>query len=133
MQKNGAFSKILAVIGTVLVWLPLLAPLALGLVSLGASGIYRLDYLMPAELSFVVFAGGALLLWAAIRARAQRRIIAWGLGIAAVSLITLISFNDVIPGSLEWAVVIGLLIVYVLSIVGMGVGGVLLWRGLFRS
>ena len=69
MEKRDTLSKILAIIGTVLVWIPILAPVALGFISLGMDGFYRLDYLMPAELGILVFVGGALLLWAAIRSR----------------------------------------------------------------
>ena len=130
---NMRASKILTVVGTVLVWFPILAPVVLGFISLGMDGIYRLDYLMPAELGILVFVGGALLLWGAIRTRLRLRIIAWGLGLAAGSIAILISFGDVVPGSLEWAIVIGLLITYTLAILVMGIGGVLLWRDLFKN
>jgi hypothetical protein len=133
MEKKDTLSKILAIVGTVLVWIPILAPVVLGFVSLGVDGIYRLDYLMPAELGIVAFVGGALLLWAAIRAKSRRGIIAWGLGIAAGSITVLNAFGDVVPGSLKWAIVVGLLIAYSLAIVVMGVGGVLLWRDLFKK
>jgi hypothetical protein len=133
MEKKDTLSKILAIVGTVLVWIPILAPVVFGFVSLGMDGIYRFDYLMPAELGILAFVGGALLLWAAIRAKARRGIIAWGLGIAAGSMAVLMAFGDVEPGSLEWAIVVGLLIAYSLAIVVMGVGGVLLWRDLFKK
>ena len=67
MEKKGALSKILAVVGNVLVWFPILAPLVLGFISLGVDGIYRLEYLMPAELGILVFIGVPLLIWGAIR------------------------------------------------------------------
>lgn len=133
METKGTLSKILAIVGTVLVWFPILAPVVLGFISLVADGIYRLDYLMPAELGILVFVGGALLLWGAIRTRLRRGIIAWGFGLAAGSIAILISFGDVEPGSLEWAIAVGLLITYTLAIVVMGVGGILLWRDLFKK
>jgi hypothetical protein len=133
METKGTLSKILAIVGTVLVWFPILAPVVLGFISLVADGIYRLDYLMPAELGILVFVGGALLLWGAIRTRLRRGIIAWGFGLAAGSIAILISFGDVEPGSLEWAIAVGLLITYTLAIVVMGVGGILLWRNLFKK
>jgi hypothetical protein len=133
MEKKDALSKILAIIGTVLVWIPILAPVVLGFVSLGMDGVYRFDYLMPAELGLSAFAGGALLLWAAIRAKTRRGIIAWGLGIAAGSITVLMAFGDVEPDSLEWAIAVGLLISYSLAIVAMDVGGVLLWKDLFEK
>lgn len=133
MEKKDTLSKILAIVGTLLAWIPILAPLVFGFVSLGRDGIYRFDYLMPAELGILAFIGGASLLWAAIRARLRQGIIAWGLGIAAGSIAVLMAFGDVEPGSLEWMVVVGLLIAYSLAIVVMGVGGVLLWRDLFKK
>lgn len=133
MEKKNTLSKILAIVGTVLVWIPILAPIVLGFASLGMDGIYRFDYLMPAELGLLAFAGGALLLWTAIRARSRRGIIAGGLGIAAGSIAILMAFGDVVPGSLEWAIVVGLLIAYSLAIVVLGIGGVLLWIDLFKK
>ena len=133
MEKKDTLSKILAIVGTVLVWIPILAPVVFGFVSLGMDGVYRFDYLMPAELGILAFVGGALLLWTAFRAKSQQGIIAWGLGIAAGSIAVLMAFGDVEPGSLEWAIVVGLLIAYSLAIVVMGIGGVLLWRDLFKK
>ena len=133
MEKKDVLSKILAIVGTLLVWIPVLAPLVFGFVSLSMDGIYRFDYLMPAELGILAFVGGALLLWAAIRTKLRQGIIAWGLGIAAGSIAVLMAFGDVEPGSLEWVIVIGLLIAYSLAIVVIGIGGVLLWRDLFKK
>ena len=133
MEKKAVLSKILAIVGTVLVWIPILAPVVFGFVSLGMDGIYRFDYLMPAELGILAFGGGVLLLWAAIRARSRQGITAWGLGIAAGSIAVLMAFGDVEPGSLKWALVVGLLSAYSLAIVVMGVGGILLWKDLVKK
>jgi len=133
MGKRDTLSKILTIIGTVLVWIPILAPVVFGFVSLVIDGIYRFDYLMPAELGILVFVAGGLLLWGAIRARSQQGIIAWGLGIVAGAMAILFAFGDVEPGSLRWGIAIGLLVFYSLSIVAMGVGGTLLWSGLFKK
>ena len=133
MGKKDTLSKILAILGTVLVWIPILAPFVLGFASLGMDGIYRLDYLMPAEMGILVFTGGAALLWAALRARCRRGIIAWGLGIAAISMAVLAAFGDVTPGSVKWALVVGLLGAYSLASLALGVGGVLLCRDVFKK
>lgn len=133
MGKKNTLSKILSIVGTVLVWIPILAPVIFGFVSLIMDGIYRFDYLMPAELGILAFVGGALLLWGAIRAKSRKGIIAWALGIAAGSIFIMNTFGDVEPGSLRWAIVVGLLITYSLAIVLMGVGGILLWRDLFKK
>ena len=132
MAKKNTLTKILAILGTVLVWLPILAPFLFGIVAFAAERIFRFDYLMPAELGILAFVGGALLLWAAIRAGLRQGIIAWGLGIAVVSIIVLNAFGDVEPGSLKWVIAVGLLIAYSLAIAVIGVGGVLLLRDLFK-
>ena len=133
MGKKDALSKILAVLGTVLVWFPVLAPVILGFVPLLSDGIYRFDYLMPMELGMVAFAGGILLIWGTIRTRLRRKIIAWGLGLAAGSAVILMAIGDVVPGSLEWGIAIGLLVTYSLALVVMGIGGILLCRDLFEK
>jgi len=130
MEEKDVLAKGPAIIGTVLVWIPVLAPVILGFVSLTIDGIYRFDYLMPAELGILVFIGGTLLVWGASRARSRQGIVTWAFGIAAVSIIVLFIFGDVVPGSWEWMVVIGLLIAYSLAIIGMGIGGIYLWRDL---
>src|SRR5512140_2141885 len=86
MKKLGKFTKGLAITGTVLVWLPVLAPIVFSLPESIQGGKFRFDYLLPAELFPLVLVGGGLLLWAAQRARSQRRHIGWGLGIAIVAL-----------------------------------------------
>ena len=133
MEKKALLSKILAVVGTVLVWFPILAPLILGFISLGMDGIFRFDYLMPVELRILVFMGVATLIWGAMRTGYRRGIIFWGFGLAAASIAVLMVLGDVVPGSLEWVIAIGLLITYALAIMIMGVGGILLWRDLFCS
>lgn len=73
MGKRDALTKTLAVAGTVLVALPLLAPFLLGLVSIGRLGGFRLDYLMPFEVYPVTVVGMILLAWAAMRAKIRQR------------------------------------------------------------
>lgn len=76
MGKHDALTKALAVVGTVLVIVPLLAPFVLGLTMMGPLGGFRFDYLMPFEIYPVTVAGVALLAWASIRAHAHRGAIA---------------------------------------------------------
>ena len=140
MDKNGLLTKALAIIGTVLVWLPLLAPLFFGLFFWRTDGIFRFDYLMPAELSLLVLAGGGLLIWAAFRAHAHLALIAWSLGIAAAALVssqllavvTGLASGETAVGGWQWALVLALLIIYTAAVAAIGVGGVLLLRDLFK-
>ena len=140
-EKRGVFTKILAIVGTVLVWIPVLAPVLIGGIVLIASGDFRFDYLMPAELFYFALLGGLLLVWAALRARARRVLIGWGF-VAAVGLpvvgqviasITGLASGDVEPGGWQWALVIGALVAYSLALVVLGIGGILLLRDLFRT
>jgi len=140
MEKNSVFTKILAITGTVLVWFPILAPVLFSIVSVIGDGIFRFDYLMPAELFPAALAGGGLLIWAAIRAHSRQRLIGWGLGIAAgllvggqaLAVVTGLASGETEPGGWWWLLVLASLVIYSLAVVDMGVGGVLLLRDLFK-
>jgi hypothetical protein len=140
MAKKDNFTKGLAISGAVLAWTPILAPIVFSGIFLLTKGVFRFDYLMPAELFFVALAGSLLLLWAAFRARARRGLI--GLGLAA-ALVALVSSQGiaVVTGlasgaqpavGWRWAIVISLLAVYSLALVVVAVGGTLLCRDLWR-
>jgi hypothetical protein len=140
MAKKNVFTKILAVTGTVLAWLPILAPIIFSVIALIAMRRFLFDYLMPAELFLVALVGGGLLLWAAFRARSRQRLIGVALA-AAVGLLastqgaafaTGLAHGDTEPGGWEWALVLTLLAGYWLALIILGIGGVLLVRGLFR-
>ena len=141
MGSRGALTKILAILGTILVWFPIQAPLLLAAVSVVQTGNAQVDYLMPAELFPVALAGGIMLIWAARRARAQRKIIGWSLGIAVGALlvgallttVTGLASGETALEGLWWAFLIIPLVVYSLGLVVTGVGGVLLLLELFRS
>ena len=140
MENKGTLNKILAVAGTILVWLPVLAPFLFGIISLLSDGIFRFDYLMPAELGLFAFGGGILLLVAAFRAHSYLRLIGWGLGIAflmvvggqALAAVTGLADGSTEPGGWQWMLVLGSLILYTVAVVVIGVGGGLLARELFK-
>ena len=141
VEKKSLLTKILAVVGTVLAWFPILAPVLLTVVVLIGGGGFHFDYLMPAELFPFALAGGLLLLWAAIRARARRGLIGWGLGVAvgllvggqALAVVTGLASGQTEPGGWQWALVLASLAVYSLAVITIGVGGALLLRDLFKS
>lgn len=141
MENKGTLTKILAVAGAIFVWLPILAPLLFGILSLLADGVFRFDYLMPAELGLFAFGGGLLLLVAAIRAHSRVKLIGWGLGIAliavvggqALAVVTGLADGSTEPVGWPWMLVLGALALYILTVVVIAVGGVLLLRDLFKS
>ena len=140
MEKKGVFTKILAIVGTVLVWFPMLAPILLSVAALITERVFRFDYLMPAELFPVALVGGGLLLWAALRARSRRGLIGWSLGLAAgllvggqvLAVVTGLASGESEPAGWWWALLLASLVGYSLALVVIGVGGVLLLRDLFK-
>ena len=140
MKNKSVLTKILAIAGTALVWFPILAPVLFSVISLLADGRFRFDYLMPAELFPVILVGWGLLLWAALRARSQLKLIGWGIGIAVVMLfagqglamLTGLASGANEPSGWRMALVLGSLAIFVLAVMVTGIGGILLLRHLFK-
>jgi hypothetical protein len=140
MDTRAPFCRVLAIVGTVLAWLPLAAPLVLAVVSLATRGRFRFDYLMPAEVFPVALVAGALLLAAAILARSRVGWIATGLAAGVVLLAAsqaIAWFTGMASGRIEaagrpWAFTLACLIGYEAAVAALGVGGVQLSRDLFR-
>ncbi len=140
MENKGTLTKVLAIVGTVLVWFPILAPIIFSVALFIRAQLFRMDYLMPAELFPFALAGGLLLIWAAIRARARLKLIGWGLGLAVIMLVggqalavaTGLASGETEPTGWPWALVIGSLIAFILELIAVGVGGVLLLKDLFK-
>jgi len=140
-MKKGVFTKILAVAGTVLVWIPILAPILFSLAVLITRRMFHFDYLMPAELFPSALAGGLLLLWAALREGAHRSLIGWSFASAiallfsgqGLAVVTGLASGKTNPVGWVMIIVLGAIISYTLALVVLGVGGVLLLRDLFKS
>ena len=140
MEKKDVFTKILAILGTVLIWFPVLAPFILGVGSLIRDGMFRFDYLMPAELFPFALLGGILLVWASTRARAYRKLINWGLVIAvillfggqALAVVTGLASGETEPTPLLITLVLVPILIYALLLAVVGVGGILLVRDVFK-
>jgi hypothetical protein len=140
MTKRGFFTKVLALAGTVLAWFPILMTVATSVVGTIGSRVFRLDWLMPAELFPVALVGGGLLMWAALRAHSRRGLIGWGLGIAAgllvggqvLAVVTGLASGETEPTGFLWALLVTSIIAYSLALVEIGVAGVLLLRDLLR-
>ncbi len=139
MGNRNLLTKILAIVGTVLVWVPILAPLVFGVIHFLGTGRFLVDYLMPAELFPVVLVGAGLLIWAAVRARSRRLLILGGFG-AAVALLfgaqTLAVVTGLADGAMEptgiwWALVVAIFALYIVALIAVGVGGALLLRDVF--
>ena len=139
MGDKGVLTKILAVAGTVLVWLPILFTVLTGIIGTIASRVLRFDYLMPAELFPVALVGGALLLWAAYRARSQTRPIGWGLvaalvflfGGQAIAVVTGLASGAREAAGWPFILALGSIVLYTLAVIEIGIAGVSLVRNLY--
>ena len=140
-KKKSKFVKPLAIVGTLLVWLPILAPIVLTSILLFTEGVFRLDYLMPAELFPLAFIGGGLLLWASKWVNLYRKLIAWSLGITlialvgsqVVALITGIASGERKAVGWPLALVTFVYAIYLTAHITLGIGGFVLLRRHFRD
>jgi hypothetical protein len=100
--------------------------------------VLRFDFLMPAELFPVALVGALLLLWAAQRARSQRKLIRWGLvamvvflfGGQAIAIVSGLASGAVEPTGWPWALAISSIALYTLALIEVCIAGVLLVREL---
>jgi len=95
---------------------------------------------MPAELGLFAFGGGILLLIAVFQMRSHAKLIGWGFGTAlitivggqALAVVTGLADGSTEVGGWQWMLVLGSLVVYTLSVVSVGLDGILVLRDLFN-
>ncbi len=141
MNNRGIFSRFLAIMGTVLVWLPVLAPVLAAAVRLLEQGGFNFDYLIPAELFPLALVGGISLILVARRTRLRWRLVGWGLGVAIVALgagqvlavVTGLGSGEAQAAGWPLALVNASLYLYILALLVTGIGGMMLLRGLFKA
>lgn len=139
MNTRKWLTRTVAVVGTVLVWLPLVATLLLSLIGTIVDRTLRFDFLMPAELFPLVLVGGALLVGAALLARSRTKLIGGSLGMALVTLLgsqgvailSGLAHGETGTDSVWFFIVIGLLGAYWVALIVLDVAGLLLLRDLF--
>lgn len=132
MDQKLRFSRVLAIAGTVLAWLPIAAMIVLAVSHFIRSGRFMADYLLPGELFLVVLAGAGLLLWSALRAKTLVRLIIWAVALV-IALLIFTQLAAVITGLASgeyefagWRMFLagGLLIMYDLSVIFLGICGI---------
>jgi len=141
MKSGNVLTKVLAIAGTIFVGLPILAPIIFSLIRLFSGGHFLFDYLMPAELAFLVAIGGGLLIWAAIRAQSRLRLILWIIGLAllfllgsqGLAVVTGLADGTITDSSPWFVVVLSIMILYDIMVVLLTVEGILLCRDQFKS
>ncbi len=141
MKKKDVLTKILAIIGTTLIWLPIVAAVIIGIVFLFRAGFFRIDYLIPAEVFPIELIGMLLLLWAAIRSKYQWKLILGCIVFVLVCLagsIILADVSGLASGARDadgfwYVLVLTLLILFDVGLMVLGVIGILFIRRLFKS
>ena len=141
MKSSSLLTKILAISGTVLVGLPIAAPIVFSLIRLVQSGRFMFDYLMPAELGLLVLGGTGFLIWAAVRARSRVKLIAWAAGLAvltvvggqALAVITGLADGSTTQSSPWMTVVLSLIVAYDVLVLLLFIAGCMLCRVVFAK
>jgi len=141
MKKNAAtIDLVLATTGAVLVFAPYAFLLVTTPIHLVAARTWAMDYLIPAELYPVSLAGGALVIWAALRMKVRRLSLAISLGVSALFLVgvqgiamaTGLASGENAAAGWRLALVLGALAVSYAATLALGIGGILLAREAFR-
>jgi hypothetical protein len=141
MEKKNGFTKILAITGTVLVWFPIVAAMILSIAHLIRSGQFLFDFLIPAEIFFVILIGGALLIWAAIQAKAYRAWIIWSLvamvaclvGSQGLAVVSGLASGEREAEGFWWILVLSLMGLFDLIVLWLGVCGIRFTCHLFKK
>jgi hypothetical protein len=141
MEKGNVLKKALAVIGAVLVLLPIACTVATSIAGSISAGRFLLDYLMPAELFFLVLAGALLLLIASLWARLLRPHVIAGaccavvlfFGMQLMAEATGLASGETAPGGWAWYVVLAALALYIAAVVELGIAGIVLSKRLFAA
>jgi|GEM_PF-826664 len=139
MEKTRTLTKNLAVIGAVLVWLPILAPLLATALRIGG-GSSQVYWYVPAALFPSALVGGWLLVWAASRAHSRQGLIGWGLAVAvsawvaaiAIAVATGMAADAAAVTESVMALVVGLMVAYALALVEIGMAGIILMRDVLK-
>ena len=141
MKRENTLTKVLAIAGTVLLWLPILFMVITSIIHLVGSGEFLFDYLVPAELFLMVLAGALLLLWAALRAKTLVKPVLWGVAAGAVflgggqliSMLTGLASGEREASGWPLTVVLGMVLLYDLLVLFLAIMGILLIVRLCRS
>ena len=132
MKTKTLWTKVLAVAGTVLLWLPIAATLITAIIGSISARSFLFDYLMPAELFPLAFVGAGLLLWASFRAKLLVRPISWGLD-AVIGLPVAAQLIAIFTGGWQEILVTTLIGLYGLAIIATGILGIQLCQKLFKK
>lgn len=141
MKTSHFFTKLAAISGTVLVWIPVLFTVITSVIGTLTSGRLRFDFLMPAELFPFALGGAILLVFTALRTRFYRKYVVIGFTLAilclfggqGIAVVSGLASGAIAPAGLVWAAVVVSIVIYSLSVVELGIVGILIALKLYRS
>ncbi|NMC57667.1 MAG: hypothetical protein GYA50_10645 [Eubacteriaceae bacterium] len=141
MKNNTALTKILAITGTVIVLAPFAFMIITSIIGSIRMGMFRMDYLIPAEMVPLVLLGALMIFWAALLSKNYLKLIISTMAAAMVFFIGCMvtaAASGLASGATEpkgtvWVVVIAMIILYSLSAAGIGIQGIMVIRKLFRK
>jgi len=140
-KKRDAPARIPAIAGTLLAWTPAAFTVFVSVIGTIREGRFLFDYLMPAELALFALAGGVLLLWAAKRTRTKLKWIGTSFvtelfflgSILVIPSVTGLASGETEPAGAPFIAVIICLVLFILAQIFVGIGGILLWKDLYRK
>jgi hypothetical protein len=141
MERSKFWTKVIATCGSVLIWLPLAAPLVLGLIVTITDGKFIFDYLMPGEMFPVLFVGAGLAIWAALRTKQYVKGISWSVGAAILfllasqgtAMLTGLANGQVSADGWQWVLTLSIYICFLLASVTLGIFSLLLTIRVFKK
>jgi hypothetical protein len=141
MKSRNVFTKIFALTGVILVWIPLIFTVLTAITGSIVNRKFLFDYLMPAELSPLALAGTILLLLASTLAHAYRKPVRLGavaavlflIGSQTLAVVTGLASGTAEPTGWVFVSVIVLINLYSISTVGLGAIGILLNKVVYRK
>jgi len=139
MKTKATLAKVFAIAGTALIWLPVLFMFLTAVIGSISRKMLLFDYLMLAELFFVVLAGAVLLIVAGILSKTLTKWFVWS-AVAAVlmlagsqltAVVSGLAHGDREPVGFIFGLVIGMIVLYNLLVIGIGILGILLIKRLY--
>lgn len=141
MRNKILISKIISIIGTILIWIPIIAPIFFTLILLFIRKIFAFDFLMPMELLFLVIIGAIFLIATSIIMKYNWKTIgiSFCIIISMFIIIQLIAnLIGIVSGRTEittimYVIMITFVVIYIISLIILGISSILLVKKLFKS
>jgi hypothetical protein len=141
MKDKIILKKILAIAGTVIVLVPFAFMIITSIVGSIQMGMFRMDYLIPAEMAPLILLGALMIFWAALLSKYYLKLIISTMAAAVIFLVSsmaIASISGLASGAMEprglvWGIVVAALILYVITTAGIGVEGIFIIKKLFKK